>query len=195
MRKAALAFLLTISPAAVLAQAPAASQARAVVDAERLTIARQLVAQMVTDDSIQRMFGGLDKMMSAQMITAMVPAGDLAKARESDPYLDERIKRVTKVTFDFLRETMVQILPDIREAMATSFAGRLSAEELRADLAFARTPAGQNLFASFYEVIQDPAYVAVVQGFARRLADQRSSLADKIKAATADLPPPPKPAK
>jgi hypothetical protein len=195
MKRIALALCLTAIPMAVGAQTPSAAATVAAPDPARLAVARQLVAQMVTDSSIQRMFGGLDRVMSAQMITAFVPAGDLAKARAADPYLDERMKRVTKVTFDYLREMMVDVLPEIREAMASSFASKLSIEELRTDLAFAKTPAGQHLFASFYEVMQDPAYIAFVQNFMSRLAGARTDLIEKIKAATADLPPPPKPAK
>jgi hypothetical protein len=199
MRKIALALCLMGAPLAARAQVsvspPASPPPTAVLDPARLAVARDLVAQMVTDTSMQRMFGGLDKVISAQMITAMVPTGDLAKARSTDPYLDERLKRVTKVSFDYLREIMIEVMPEMREVMATSFARKLSVDELRADLVFARTPAGKRLFESFYDVMQDPAYASFVQSFLGRFANTRTGLIDRIKAATADLPPPPQPVK
>jgi hypothetical protein len=192
---AAAAALGLAAPAAAqgaqTAPAPTAATATP-VDPARLKEAETLVGLMMSDAAIEKMFAGMGNAISSRLVTTMMPAAELEKARQSDPHFEQRMDRIMSVTMAYMREMMADIAPEMRHAMAVSYARRLPLDELRQQVAFVRTPAGTALFSTMYDVMSDPEYAQFTTSFAQRMMGDMPKMIERMKAATADLPPPPK---
>lgn len=175
------------------AAAPAgeAAASSAAIDPAKLRLAQTIVANVISDDQLNTMFGSLQDMLSSRMMSSFVPPDQLQKARADDPYFDERMKRIGAAVGGYMKDIMADLGPEMRRLIADSLARRESMPDLQQQAAFFSTPAGRHLFDAYYRVMSDPQYLSVVAGIGQRIAAHAGDLQKRIADAMAGLPPPP----
>jgi hypothetical protein len=207
--------LLAIAmPAMAVAQVPAPT-ADVAVDPARLAAATQVVDQLWPLGTYRRMMQGtMSKMMESvlgpmlDMRSADLPnaadssnkatkkdgnrtLGELAAAK--DPYFRERMR----ITMDTMTTAMIPLLekiePHIREALSTSYARRFSVQQLADMNAFFKTPSGRAYAEQAMMIFVDPEMMRSMMSFAPEMLKAMPDILTKVQAATAHLPPPPKP--
>ena len=175
------------SPAAMAQAAPVT----AAPDAARLSAARELMEAMRITDTINAMVRPMMDNVSRQMIDSLTKASpDMAAERARDPHFDERLQRMSAVTGSELQTFFREFMPTMIEGYAKIYAQNFTMAELRGQIAFFRSPVGQAVarktpdltVAASGDLLGSmmPALIARMQG-----------MEAKMKAATADLPPPP----
>jgi hypothetical protein len=208
-----------IAATSVSAQPPqpvAAAEAVQPIDPARLSLARTTVAAIWPLGTYARiMQGSLSGMMDSIMASMFdMTAEDLAKVaspegkaspsgeagkqtmREfiaaSDPHFEERMKITNRVMMDVMTPIMARLEPQMREGMARAYARKFTASQLEELNQFFATPTGRYYGAESLMLWTDPEFVAQIGAFMPEFLKQMPSLAEKLKAATAHLPPPPK---
>lgn len=186
--------LAAIVSAPALAQAPAASPAAATlqtsVDPQRLAAARVVVDAIWPIGTyariMQRSTGAMMNMMAGNAFGL-----PLDEARKKDPYFDERLK----LTMDTLMGEMAKIVsrfePDIREGVAEAYAAKFNVDQLDELGRFFATPTGKAYANESMMLMTDPAIMKRMQAFIPEMMKDMPAIMEKVKAATAHLPPPP----
>lgn len=87
-------------------------------------------------------------------------------------------------------DLMTQFEPDIREGLASAYAGRFDTKQLQEMNAFFATPTGRAYAADSYIVMMSPEVMSKMQGLVPRLMKEMPAVIEKVKAATASLPEP-----
>jgi hypothetical protein len=178
-------------PVAALAQAPAAPLS-ADPPTERVAQARALLDLVMPESRMKAMMDGMTKPMFQGMMQQMLQGKTVDEARKADKYFDERINRTTKVLQDFMTSEMTDILPDMKKAMVVAYARQFTGGQLTDLGTFFRTPSGQAYLDGAPKLMGDPALIDVYKRLANDMRERRADLVRQIKAATNDLPPPPK---
>ncbi|PZO89646.1 MAG: DUF2059 domain-containing protein [Sphingomonas sanxanigenens] len=186
--------LAAIVSAPALAQAPAASPAAATlqtsVDPQRLAAARVVVDAIWPIGTyariMQRSTGAMMNMMAGNAFGL-----PLDEARKKDPYFDERLK----LTMDTLMGEMAKIVsrfePNIREGVAEAYAAKFNVDQLDELGRFFATPTGKAYANESMMLMTDPAIMKRMQAFIPEMMKDMPAIMEKVKAATAHLPPPP----
>lgn len=191
-----LLLILAASVAApALAQAPAAAPAAAMtlqtsIDPQRLAAARvvvDLIWPLGTYARImQRSTGAMMDIMADNAFGL-----PLDEARKKDPYFDERLKLTMDTLMGEMAKIMSRFEPDIREGVAGAYAAKFNVEQLGELSRFFATPTGKAYANESMMLMTDPAIMKRMQAFLPEMLKDMPAIMEKVKAATAHLPPPP----
>ena len=207
-------FALTVSASA---ETPAATTAPAPVDPARLKLAEQTVAKLIPPGTYQKimkdmmdtMAGGIvDQMMGMDAATMAGMAGEEVGSEaaaavkgktmaeilaEADPNFKERMDITMKVMFTEMGDLMSAIEPTVREALAKIYARKYRAKELADMNSFFATPSGAAFAGNFMATFTDKEMMDASFGMMPKIMEAMPAIMKKVQAATAHLPPPPKP--
>lgn len=192
----AIVALLALVPLPALAQsAPPASAAMqsSPADPARLRVARDLMDAMMIERLFTTMFEPMLANVQTQLVDQMTRGSPvLARQRAQDPAFDERLRRTNAIIAGEMTTFFRLYMPRMIEGYANTYARVYTLPELQAQVAFFRTPLGREV------ARKQPEIAAVGVGELGRemfpaLMERMKGVEAKIKAATADLPPPSKP--
>lgn len=198
-----------------VAKVAEAATATTPVDEARLAAAKTVIDKLWPVGTYRRMMDGTMSQMMDSMMESMLgmkasdvvsPADKSGKVAEAvgdkslgeiasavDPYFRER----AKLTMDAMMQGMIPIMesiePQMRENMAKIYARRFSAGQLADLSAFFATPSGKAYAEQAMLVFTDPEIIKGMQAFGPELVKALPAIMKKAEAATAHLPPPPKP--
>lgn len=203
---------LPIAVALLLAASPARAQEP---DAARLAVAERIVKQIFPAGTYRRMMDGtMNQIIDATMGSMSgMKVGDLARAggadaetvaaagdktmgealEEADPHHKERMRITMDVMMDEMVTLMTEAEPEIQQGLARVYARRFTPQQLGELATFFETPTGRAYADQYMMVFTDPDLMATMQGFSTRLMTGMPAILEKVKAATAHLPPPPRP--
>lgn len=110
-----------------------------------------------------------------------------------DPAFRERALIAARIFGEELARSSRETAPEYRSILAAGYARHFTAEEMDAVAGFYATPAGRRIMASSYEALDDPDFLRSTARIAVRAVTQFADMAARVQAATAHLPPPPRP--
>ncbi len=207
LASACAALLCAAVPAFAAEPAPAVAAASA--DPARLAAARQTVDYIFPLGTYARLMNGtMDKMMDSIMDSTMqMPVKDLtgisgvdtdklgsASLAEImaiyDPAYKERMRVSTRTMMAEMSMLMTEFEPEIRDGLATAYAIRFDAGQLRDLNTFFATPTGKAYAAESYMIMMSPEVMSKMQAFMPKFMQMMPTIVEKTKAATAQMPPP-----
>ena len=176
------------------------------LDPQRLALAREIASAFWPDGTMQRMMSQMSGVQSGMMKgvfdktpkdfginDAKEPDKTLGQLiREEDPYFEERMAISNRVMMEEIGKLMGDFEPQMREALAKLYARRFTLAELSDMATFFRTSSGKRFGAQLIPMMADPDYVSAMTEVMPRLMKAMPGIAEKVKKATAHLPPPPK---
>lgn len=150
------------------------------------------------DSMMQSMFGmkASDIAPPDQKDKARKETGDktmLELAEEKDPHFRERMKIFMDVMMTEMIPIAEKIEPGIRESLSRVYARDYSEAQLKELEAFLGTPTGTVFGQRWMMSMVDPEMIANMAKIAPTLMQAMPEIMKKVEAATAHLPPPPKP--
>lgn len=188
---------------------PAPTAAAAPLDPARLAVAEKVVAALVPDGIyVKMMRDQFPRMMDAMMAQMMgkTPAelgmpengADGGKTmREAmagaDPHFEERMQIMTRVMGEEMGAVFEKIEPRVRAGLSRAFARKFTIEQLDAQNAFFATPAGKAFANEYLTTFMDPEVIQEMMTAMPEMMKVMPEIMKKVEAATAHLPPPPKP--
>lgn len=206
MKSILLAVALMSSSMGVAAPPSPSVAAQPAVDLERLALAKTAVAAILPQGIMQKIMK--DSMAATQnaMIGGMfdVKASDLGATgegkdktlreaiAEKDPHFEERLRITNQVMGEEMGAIMIQMEPAMREGMARAYARRFSVAELTEINRFFASAAGANFARQSFELMTDPELMKAMTSYMPEMMKQMPTMMEKVKKATAHLPPPPK---
>jgi hypothetical protein len=207
------AALCVAAPALAQPAAPAsaaAPQAPATSDPGRLALARTTIDFVWPTGTYERMMRGAMSSVIEQMTDSMfdMKIGDLAPGQppadpklarqtlreamaKEDPHFMERMRITNRVMFEEMIPLLNRIEPGIREGLAQVYARKFSAAQLEDLNRFFATPTGRAYAPEAMMAFMEPEIVQQVSSFGPEFVKEMPRIMDKVKAATAHLPPPP----
>ncbi|PNU02186.1 DUF2059 domain-containing protein [Novosphingobium guangzhouense] len=202
------ALLASASPVLAAEAAPNAVSVP-VTDAARLAAARQTVDYVFPLGTYGRIMNGtMDKMMDSIMDsmmqlplkdlagisgvdTSQLGSGTMAQIMEIyDPAFKQRMQVSTRTMMTDMMGLMTQFEPDIRDGLASAYAGRFDTKQLQEMNAFFATPTGRAYAADSYIIMMSPEVMNKMQALMPRLMKEMPAIVEKVKASTANLPAP-----
>lgn len=190
------------------AAAPAAEAApsKAPVDPERLALAKQAVAAIIPPGTMQKIMkdsmGNMEEMMLGGMfdmkgtdlgVTGEGKEKTLREAMaEKDPHFEERMRITNKVMAEEMGAIFTRMEPRMKEGMARAYARRFTVAELTEINRFFASPAGASFARQSFELTADPEIMTEMMSFMPEMVKDMPAIGEKLKKATAHLPPPPK---
>lgn len=192
---------------------PAASPAAAAPadDAARLATARAVVLKIFPEGTYARiMNGSMAQMvegmsgsvgdMQLRQIVGMSGAseGDIAKLGKGtlkemmavvDPAFEERTRRMSRVMFAEMGQIMSGFEPEVREGLSRAYAHHFTPAQLTELDTFFATPTGTAFARDSMVIFMEPEVMEVMQSVTPRLMKQMPGIMEKVRQATADLPP------
>lgn len=202
----------------VAAQTAPTKIAAAPADPVRLKLAEQTVAKLIPPgtykkimkDMMDTMAGGIvEQMMGMDAAVVAGMAGEEAGsetakavegksigdlAAEKDPQFKERMDITMKVMFAEMGDLMSEMEPVVRTAMSSIYAKKYTARELTDMNTFFATPSGASFAANFMSSFTDKEMIDASFGMMPKMMEAMPAIMKKVEAATAHLPPLPKPA-
>ena len=193
------------SPAA---SAPAPVASPAPVDPARLKIAERIVLALVPPgiyaslmrDKMPAMVDGMMAQMSGMTARDMGLPGDaddgetmeqtMAKA---DPAYRERMAIMNRVMFAEMGDVFGKMEPALRAGMSRAFARKYDVRQLTDMDAFFTSPSGKAFANDYLATFMDPEVIGEMMRMAPEMMKAMPEIMKKVEAATAHLPPPPKP--
>jgi len=162
-------------------------------DPAALAAAERLVRLFMPDGAMEQMLGATFSQMEGldSSLAATLPALEAADPADADPHRAERTRITEEVTRQAMTEMMSSMEPLIRQAMVNFFARRFTIGELGEMTAFFSTPTGTKYARLALTMQQDPAYTEMVAAMLPRIMETSMTLEERVRAATAHLPPPP----
>jgi hypothetical protein len=207
MKSICLALALATS-APALAQTPATTStaAKPALDPERLALAKQAVEAMIPPGTMQRMMkdsmGGMEQAMMGSMFD--MKASDMGATgkdkdktlrqtmAEKDPHFEERMRITNRVMAEQMGGIFAKMEPRLKDAMTRAYARRFTLAELTEINRFFASPAGASFARQSFEMSTDPEMTAEMMAFMPEMMKDMPAIMEKMKKATAHLPPPPK---
>lgn len=189
-------------PLALMAGAPALAQ-----DSATTAAAGRAAAALVPEGTYARIFSEKFPEMMEQMLPMMLNmspaemgAGSEKKsmrelARARDPHFEERMSIMMRVMAQEMGKVMAPLEPEVRGAMGRILARRFNAAELDEMNRFFASPVGTKFAGSFIESFMDKEMMEASIKTMPALVQAMPGIMQKVQAATAHLPPPPKPKK
>ena len=189
------------SPPAAETSAPATS-----IDPARLALAKSAVAAIIPPGTMQRvlkssmatmenaMLGGMFDMKGSDVgVTGEGKDKTLREAMaEKDPHFEERMRITNRVMAEQMGAIFGKMEGPMREGMARAYARRFSLAELQDINRFFGSASGASFARQSFELMTDPELVKAMTAFMPEMMKEMPAIAEKLKAATAHLPPPPK---
>lgn len=208
LASACAALLCAAAPAVAAEPAPSAAAA-APADPARLAAARQTVDYIFPLGTYARLMNGtMDKMMDSIMDSTMqMPVKDIAGITGVDtdklgsaslaeimaiydPAYKERMRVSTRTMMAEMATLMTEFEPEIRDGLATAYAIRFDTGQLRDLNTFFATPTGKAYAAESYMIMMSPEVMTKMQAFMPKFMQMMPAIVEKVKAATAQMPPP-----
>ncbi len=214
--------MASVAPTPVASTAPAPSlptaklkdHREASVDHDRLDLARQVVSKLLPPGQYRTLMtalmadttAGLVKQMKApamaQSLAAigMVEGADLKQEDVDkavailDPSYDQRIEMSTKVVNDSVQDVVARMEPQMREALALSYANNFDASQLGDILKFFDTPTGAAYASRVMLMTTDPAVKGLAAQMTPAIMHAMPDIMDKAQREIAALPQPRDPA-
>ena len=203
-----IALAIALAAAPPTTPAPPPPPATAPVDPARLAIAQKVVGALVPDGVYLNMMR--DKMpamvdaMMAQMggMTAadmgLPSKGDANEtmdqaAAKADPAFRERMSISTRVMFEEMGKVFGAMEPRLRAGLSRAFARKFTAQQLADMDAFFSTPSGKAFASEYLATFVDPEVMAEMARATPEIMKSMPAIMKKVEAATAHLPPAPKP--
>ena len=183
------------------------------VDPARLAAAKPVIDQIWPLGTYARiMHAVMDQMYGATMASMYdMPVDDFVKGvdpkakptgktfrevmAETDPYYEERSKRVMKVMTDEMIGLMNEIEPDVRVALANAYARKFTVAQLNDLHTFFETPTGQIYARDSMMMMMGPDMMQALQAMMPKMMQRMPAIMEKVKEATKDLPLPSRPKK
>lgn len=192
---------------------PATSETPAAVDVARLAAARPVIDRIwplgtyrkmmdgmaggVMDAILTQSFGmkakdiaGMSGDPKAAAAAGEETVGDLAA--KADPAFRERMKITVDVMMREMAALMTTVEPQVRDALARSYARRFTVDQLSDLTRFFATPTGAAYAEQSMLIYADPEMIGAMQSFTPLMLKTMPDIMKKVEAATAHLPPPPK---
>lgn len=116
--------------------------------------------------------------------------GDLAA--KADPAFRERMQITMDVMMREMAGLMSAVEPQVRDALARSYARRFTVDQLTDLARFFATPTGAAYAEQSMLVYADPEMIGAMQSFTPLMLKAMPDIMKKVEAATSHLPPPPK---
>lgn len=193
----------TASPPGQTPTAQSAPTAQA--DPQRLALGREIAGALCPDGTMQKMMSSMADVQSGMMGEVMnaSPKDFGAKGkdsdktlsqlmREKDPYFEERMAITNRIMMEEMGKILGGFEPQFRESLAQIYARRFTLAELTDIAAFFKTPSGKSYASQMMSVMSDPSFAKAMSAVMPKLMQAMPGIAEKIKQATAHLPPPPK---
>lgn len=212
MRCAIFAALSLGLVAPALALQPPVPPAAAATDPARLAAAERLVALVMPEDAMRRMMSqGLPSLTSA-MDMSTLSAEDLGLAEtlglseadrtrslaevssQRDPHFRERLQIAVRVSSEVYGEMMAEMMPAMVRGYTDYFARRLTLAEINELIGLFSTPTARKYTETLLGMGEDPAFGEIMRSMMPQMARMTARMEERIRAATAHLPPPPPPA-
>lgn len=213
-----LAAALTLAATPTLAQTPAPDRASEVTPAPvpalapnpaRLAAAKPVIDKLWPLGTYRRIMSGtmtqyLDAIIDTSFglkvgdVDPDAKAGDKnatigAAAEKADPHFRERFRIMTTTMFAEMQPLLDKIEPQLRDSLTTIYARKFTPEQLADMDRFFATPSGQAYAAESMTAFMDPEIMKGMQAFVPEFLQKMPDIMKKVEAATAHLPPPPKP--
>lgn len=183
------------------------------IDPARLALATQTVDFLWPLGTYARVMDeAMDAMMNAMRRSMLnMPVGDAAKGdgaaaadsgagmkvrdalAAADPHYEERMRITTRVMMDEMIALMTRVEPDIRAALSRAYAARFTSAQLADMNRFFATPSGRAYARESMAIMMAPEMMAEMGKMTPMMFEAMPRIAQKTQAATAHLPPPPKP--
>lgn len=181
-------FLLGLAAPALLAQspAPAPPAPAAAPDPARLAAAERLVGLIMPADLLRRMAG-----QPIPGIDAAAQTPPEADGLSADPHFAERMRIQTRITNEVMVEIMAELEPEMRRMFASFFARQFSLAEIEEMTVFFSTPVGRRYAEVTLALTEDPVVMEGMLAMVPRFAEMSGRIDERVRAATAHLPPPP----
>lgn len=220
MKTAFFALLMVGAATPAVAQSAAANSggtasATAVADPARVAAAKAVVDKLWPAGTYRRIMEGtmspmLDSMMESMlgmklsdMTAPMDKNGKAAKelgdvslgqlAGSADPYFRERVKITMETMLKGMTPVLESIEPQMRTSLTNIYSRRFTVVQLGDMAAFFSTPSGAAYAEQSMLVFADPEIVKGMQSFIPEMLKAMPGIMKDVEAATAHLPPPPKP--
>ena len=184
------------------ATTPSANEAP--TDPSRFAAAKPVIDKLWPLGTYRRIMDGtMSKMMDAMLDAAMgMKASDIGKggdeligesAMKADPHFRERMTISMNTMMSEMIPLMEKIEPKVRESLRTIYARKFTAPQLTEMATFFSTPTGGVYARESMVVYMDPEMIKAMQAFAPEMIQAMPAIIKKVEAATAYLPPVPKP--
>jgi hypothetical protein len=188
------------------------AEAATPIDPARLKAAENVVIKLVPPGTYQRimkdmmdsMAGSImDQILGMDAATMAAMAGEEAKqegadrtlqqlASEKDPHFRERMDIMMKVMFTEMGVMMAELEPEVRTALSNIYAKKYTLAELNDIGTFFATPSGASFAGNFMSTFTDKEMIQASFGMMPKIMEAMPAIMQKVEAATAHLPPPPK---
>jgi len=209
MKSACFALALAIAGTPALAAppaAPAVAITKPAIDPARLALARQAVESIIPPGTMQRVMKDSMATMEEAMIGGMfdMKGSDIGATgegkdktlretmAEKDPHFEERMRITNRVMSEEMGVIFGKMEPRMKEGMAKAYARRFTLTELTEINRFFASPAGGSFARQSFELMTDPELMTEMMAFMPEMMKDMPAIAEKVKKATAHLPPPPK---
>lgn len=174
------------------------------IDPTRLSAAKPVIDKLWPLGTYRRMMDGtMSKMMGSMIDSAMgMKASDIGKggdeligesAMKADPHFRERMKISMDTMMSEMIPLMEKIEPKVRESLSVIYARKFTTPQLTEMATFFSTPTGGVYARESMLVYMDPEMIKAMQAFAPEMIQAMPAIIKKVEAATAHLPPAPKP--
>lgn len=183
-----------------------AAPAKPPIDPERLALAKQAVAAIIPPGTMQKVMkdsmGGMEEMMLKGMFD--MKGSDLGvdgegkdktlreAMAEKDPHFEERLRITNRVMAEEMGVIFTRLEPRMVEGMSRAYARRFTVAELTEINRFFASPAGASFARQSFELMSDPEMMSEMMAFMPEMMKEMPAIGEKLKKATAHLPPPPK---
>lgn len=166
------------------------------------TYARLMGGQF--QDMMDNMMGSMMGMRAADMSPVPGPAGSKSGDQtgdktmgevmaEADPHFEERLRIMNRVMMAEMSPIMDRMEPAVREGLSRSFARKFSVAQLEDLNRFFATPTGAMYASESMLLAMDPEVMSAMMKMVPELMKEMPNIMARLEAATAHLPPPPKP--
>ena len=185
------------------------------VDAARLALARKAVDAAWPLGTYARLMNGqMQDMMDGMMASMMdLKLSDVAKLdaaagteenplgnksmrqlmAEADPHFEERMRIMNRVVMAEMAPIMDRIEPAFRDGLSHAFARKFNATQLEELNRFFATPTGAAYASESMLMYMEPEAMSAMMQMMPELMAAMPDIMKRVQAATAHLPPPPRP--
>jgi hypothetical protein len=210
----ACAALAAATPALAQEAVPAPASAPAAdLDPARVALARTTIDFVWPVGTYERMMRGTMGSMVDNIMASMfdMKVGDLAgeaatrgdpklagqtmrevMAKE-DPHFMERLRIMNRVMFEEMIPLVNRMEPSIRDGLVRVYARKFTSAQLEDLNRFFATPTGRTYGPEGMMAFMEPEVMTQIAQFTPELVKEMPRIMEKVKAATAHLPPPPRP--
>jgi hypothetical protein len=154
----------------------------------RLMVARKIAAITVPSGYLSDVYDAIIPQMMEASVRAQIGNADYDAHKDEDDF-KERLRRSSSIVSAELALIVGPYEAKLREAYAMAYARQFDEPSLTEILAFYGTPVGGQFAQRTLALVSDPAVVTLQREIAPAATNALPAIMEKVKAATADLPP------